>query len=412
MKPDYIDKMDPVDAVPKEDNDNDPKDTPPVKIMVSLIAKVDYKLTDIFIHRSIPFSIEDSPKPVCSAYNKEKNSLVFITPEENDFKRAESFLPNICEGLNAKSCSIAIKADDCLKVEEFCFSKDSALPSINSTTSKLLSISNGKIDLKKDILRYIKRFYISKGLLIRDINSKEDIPNDAIDYARDILEKAINGNSQIMFPQATDPIHHMMYFPGINPDIPILLKDDMPSYEEQWKKIDDDRKKEYIPKGKVLGYYTKYDEENFCKGPHIVLGPEIIKKSSEEKSIPFEVLFTKVLVHELAHAMMDNSNNWPSSLEAKAMEESLANKITLNWFRLFAPNEFKYVKHYIDKYQPAIYKFGIWQDYADVDWKKWRESNKQSSQKLKEWFNKCFSNGRIKIPIEDYTKDIYDSVFE
>lgn len=412
MKPDFIEEMDPVDVVPKEDNDNDPKDTPPVKIMVSLIAKVDYKLTDIFIHRSIPFSIEDSPKPVYSAYSKEKNSFVIISPEEIDFKRARPFLPSICKGLNAKSCTVAIKIDDCIKVEKFCFSEYSTLSPLDSTISKLLSISNGKIDLKEDILKYIKRFYISKGLMIRDIDSEEVNLDDTIDYARDILEKAISGNSQIVFPQATDPIHNMMHFPSIIPDIPILLKDDMPFYEEQWKEIDDGRKKEYIPKGKVLGYYRNDDKDDFCKGPHIVLGPKIIEKSSEEKSIPFKVLFTKVLVHELAHAMMDNSNNWPSSLEAKAMEESLANKITLSWFRLFAPNEFKYVKHYIDKYQPAIYKFGIWQDYADVDWKKWRESNKQSSQKLEEWFNKCFSNGEINIPIKDYKREIYDSVFE
>ena len=84
MKPGFIEEMDPVDVVPKEDNDNDPKDTPPVKIMVSLIAKVDYKLTDIFIHRSIPFSIEDSPKPVYSAYSKVKQ-FCHYKPRRNRF---------------------------------------------------------------------------------------------------------------------------------------------------------------------------------------------------------------------------------------------------------------------------------------------------------------------------------------
>jgi hypothetical protein len=183
-------------------------------------------------------------------------------------------------------------------------------------------------------------------------------------------------------------------------------------------------KDKYVPNTMVLGYYCQDDKE-----PHIVLCPENIEGSAYDKTL-IPVLYAMVLVHEYAHALldkyfdfslyhdyfgnwdMDDDKDFPNSLSAKAMEESLANKITLNWFRLFAPNEFKYVKHYIDNYQPAIYKFGIWQDYADVDWKKWRESNKQNSQKLEEWFNKCFSNGEINIPIKDYKREIYDSVFE
>ena len=68
--------------------------------------------------------------------------------------------------------------------------------------------------------------------------------------------------------------------------------------------------------------------------------------------------------------------------------------------------------HYIDNMQPAIYKFGLWQEPVYTDWNKWRDSSKQNSQELNDWFNLCFSNGKIKIPIEDYTKKIYDSVFE
>lgn len=365
MKPDFLDDIDKGEYTTDDDNDQD------------------YFNIEVFLS---PTSDIDSDR----LNNRIKNILEKLTCYENIYKsesvgsqikillrgngnKAKKQSVYLYNGLRTKSCRVS-------------FTKEG--------------------ELCKDI-------YISKGLIVRNINSNIVIPNETIEYSNSIIEEALKDCKKIDLPKPTDPVHHsMIFFPGINPDIPILLKDDMPSYEEQWKKIDDDRKKEYIPKGKVLGYYTKYDEENFCKGPHIVLGPEIIKKSSEEKSIPFEVLFTKVLVHELAHAMMDNSNNWPSSLEAKAMEESLANKITLNWFRLFASNEFKYVKHYIDNYQPAIYKFGIWQDHVDADWTEWRKSDKQSSQKLQDWFNQCFSNGRIKIPIEDYSKKIYMSAFK
>lgn len=103
--------------------------------------------------------------------------------------------------------------------------------------------------------------------------------------------------------------------------------------------------------------------------------------------------------------------NLPNSLSAKAMEESLANMIVLKWLKSFDDCKFEQAKIFIENKQPAIYQFGIHQYEAGVDWKKWRESDKQCSQKLEDWFNKCFANGEIKKPIVD-TKEIYDSVFE
>ena len=105
------------------------------------------------------------------------------------------------------------------------------------------------------------------------------------------------------------------------------------------------------------------------------------------------------------------NKNWPKGThEPVAMEESLANMITLKLFNRY-PDDFKSVKEFI-KDQPPFYKFGIHQYEAGVDWKKWRESDKQSSQKLEEWFNQYFSNGEINIPIKDYKREIYDRVFE
>ena len=110
--------------------------------------------------------------------------------------------------------------------------------------------------------------------------------------------------------------------------------------------------------------------------------------------------------------IVDQNANWPNKLEAKAMEESLANMITLAWFKEYAsPEEYKQVKHFIDCWQSSIYRFGLWQEKIDADWKKWLNSDKQASGKLVGWFNRCFSSGNIKIPIEDYNKDLYDKVF-
>lgn len=220
---------------------------------------------------------------------------------------------------------------------------------------------------------------------------------------------------------------------------PIILKqpEDMPSYEDLWgiEKIGNEG---YFPEeDSVLGYYTRGDE-NSIEGPLIALCPENIEKAANElKSngickCDIKTIYGIVLIHEYAHALMDlykrytfkieeervpveekaNINkNWPKGThEPVAMEESLANMITLKLFNRY-PDDFKSVKEFI-KDQPPFYKFGIHQYEAGVDWKKWRESDKQSSQKLEEWFNQCFSNGEINIPIKDYKREIYDRVFE
>jgi hypothetical protein len=220
---------------------------------------------------------------------------------------------------------------------------------------------------------------------------------------------------------------------------PIILKqpEDMPSYEDLWgiEKIGNEG---YFPEeDSVLGYYTRGDEDSI-EGPLIALCPENIEKAANElKSngickCDIKTIYGIVLIHEYAHALMDlykrysfkieeervpveekaNINkNWPKGThEPVAMEESLANMITLKLFNRY-PDDFKSVKEFI-KDQPPFYKFGIHQYEAGVDWKKWRKSDKQSSQKLEEWFNQCFSNGEINIPIKDYKREIYDRVFE
>ena len=86
--------------------------------------------------------------------------------------------------------------------------------------------------------------------------------------------------------------------------------------------------------------------------------------------------------------MMDKNHVSLNSLFSRAMEESLANMITLQWFEKFDHSNYKKVKSFIET-QPEIYKFGINQFEAGVDWTKWRDSKKMHKL-LKEWFDKCF----------------------
>ena len=426
MKPDFIDIIDDEDLTLNGDSEENEKQTSsPAKILFSLIAKKDTEQIKKRIPHIINKFLSDPVyETLKSDYRQEDCTLVIIGIRESDSQHNASnhrrCLTSFCNILSASLCSVAVKINGNIDVKHFFRDEinynPEEIPDFPKTFRELYKnieeMSNDSIDLKEDVLRdYIKSFYISKGLMIRNIDSDIVLQDETIDFAKGIIEKAINDNNGIVFPQPTDPIHHMMYYPEINPDIPILLKKSMPEYDHFWKDIEDKRKKRYIPQGAVLGYYTK-DDEDFCKGSHIVLCPEAINQLSADTEIPFRVIFAKTLVHELAHAMIDNSKNWPSSLEAKAMEESLANMITLEWFKEYAPEDEKYVKCFIDNWQSSIYKFGIWQDKIDAVWDDWRGSTKQTTPKLKEWFDLCFAGGNIKIPIEDYTKEIYNKVFE
>jgi hypothetical protein len=270
---------------------------------------------------------------------------------------------------------------------------------------------------------FMNLMYRYGGLMVRNINSGIDIEHECIGYMNEIVGSWLS-EAEAQLPTPTDPIFLMMPFQKIIPHIPILLlkEEDMPTYKEMWKSIEGKDKDDYMPKGIFMGYYSrddKYDKEKklLCKGPHIGLCPELIMKSAEASNIPFKILMAKVLVHEIAHAIMDNyiggdpNQNRPDTLEAKAMEESLANAITLHVFDKYAKDNYKYVHHFVDNWQPTIYRFGLWQEKIDADWGKWREASKRNTNELKELFNKCFNGGNIRITKENYTPEIFEAVF-
>ena len=278
-----------------------------------------------------------------------------------------------------------------------------------------------KIDIEKDILQF-RTVYRCGGLMMRNVDSDVEIDDECLEYVALLIDVWLSSDSSM--PLSEDNAFRLLAYSGKKPDLPILLKKKMPEYSSFWKEIDDERRNQYIPHGEVLGYYSR-DEHPLCMGPHIVLCPENIRQIAQAYHIPFKILMAKVLVHEIAHALMDRyriidgngiqytnpKENWSNTVEAKAMEESMANAITLFVFRKYANEDYKYVRHYIDNMQSAIYKFGLWQEQIYADWNKWRNSSKQNTKELKEWFNKCFDNGDIIITKEDYKQKLFNNVF-
>lgn len=143
-----------------------------------------------------------------------------------------------------------------------------------------------------------------------------------------------------------------------------------------------------------LGCYFSLGQFNYPQ-PAIFLCPERIEEAARNKNIDKKVLYSKVLIHELAHAIMDPTNELLNNgiLKQKVlgqklgsdadvfMEESLANMITLQYFEaaksIIGENDFERVKSFMEK-QPEAYKFGITQyEKLHTDWREWRKNKSQ-----------------------------------
>ena len=255
-------------------------------------------------------------------------------------------------------------------------------------------------------------------LTIRQHSSK-GIPTDIIT----LMEKVVKtGRSRFLtlFDNLL-PYHFNDPLP-----IPIYLLDpsDMPTYRELWNDIKDVEK--YIPKYEVLGYYIRKDK--LCNEPHIVLSPENIEACAGHY-ISLGNLFTYVLVHEISHSVLDKyyeyklysdlfpdwnleiikvTENQPQSKCARAMEESLANMMTLQWIESTGDNKLiNETMSFIKNQQPAFYQFGINQYDTGVDWRMWRAYTKQETAKLQEWYNICFVDGidtTVRIPLRRFLR--------
>lgn len=166
--------------------------------------------------------------------------------------------------------------------------------------------------------------------------------------------------------------------------IPIYLRDSRPEIREENSIID------------PLGAYYPSQSGN---SPYIELYVTPIDNSAKHDEEHFKWLFTKVLIHEMAHAASDIFNlERPPQTEkvfyhtefGRWREESMANAITLRIIKDFGNEDFyDYAKQFMLS-QPAEYALGVlMEDFCDwvftsVFDSKWRGVDSNLQQ---EWLN-------------------------
>lgn len=188
--------------------------------------------------------------------------------------------------------------------------------------------------------------------------------------------------------------------------------------------------------GEILGYYQHNayvktidirKKSVLSNHPQIAICPERIEKCAASVGMNYDTLYIQTLVHELSHALMDQYNHIqsdlsfatdmdngvlytcssPNEVEKTAMEESLANCLTLKWFGEFYgkdSKEFKMAIDFMANNQPPVYEFGIYQYKINAGWTLWyRYKNHDVHDALKDWYKKCFDCGKI----TDWAKKSY-----
>ena len=149
--------------------------------------------------------------------------------------------------------------------------------------------------------------------------------------------------------------------------IPIYLRDSKPEEIRDENSIID-----------LLGaYYSNRKGDS----PYIELFLSAIDNSSNNDEYHFKWLFTKVLIHELAHAALDifnlvrNNNSVKEKIQyfsefGRWREESMANAVTLKIIRDYGHKAFYYYAKLFMQSQPAEYALGVlMEDFVDWDFR-------------------------------------------
>ncbi len=188
----------------------------------------------------------------------------------------------------------------------------------------------------------------------------------------------------------------------ISRNIPIYIVNDLNfiKLQHNYKELvlddilDENVKEPLNPIFEVLGLYvSKGKSEN----PEIYLCMEAIKDHSKDDE-EFILLFTLVLIHEIAHAYMDKSKYVVIDEFYQWMEEGFANKITLDIFKEydkyndkinFNVSPFDFAKNFITK-QPLNYKLGLDLFEHQIKSKLWYENKEIINRKVeakKNWLD-------------------------
>jgi len=222
--------------------------------------------------------------------------------------------------------------------------------------------------------------------------------------------------------------------------IPIFLLNEksMQKYDKNNDKeayiLEDNQELEFIkPHTEWLGFYGRTSGDVFVHTPRIVLCPERIEQcvANDEE---FMFLIAKVIVHELAHAKMDsrdqNTKYWKKDLFWEWMEESSANRYTLDVFEDFTHryccrhNSYKnkqclerlwdYVVNFI-KQQPPHYALGyeLFEKSPVIDWewerKKEELGGTKRSKEKSEWLTYMQKHYRnLDSNAEQYFEAVFD----
>lgn len=290
-------------------------------------------------------------------------------------------------------------------------------------------------DIEENIKRQVHLDPAS--LTIENINSTiSDIPQEAKDLVNIIAndDEIINKSFDITVRLDANKSFYRWYnFLLSQITVYLVNPDSMPTMEEyigkyDIKKEDIDNITQQTRISKALGCYYRNPINIAGKEVKICICPELIEDFADSIGIDKNIAYAKVIVHEFAHAMMDEQkivklyNDKPcldyiNSTRATlnpifhlVMEESVANCITLNKFHAATLDEkntiindvIKFIEH-----QPDAYKFGIKQSNAKIKVCKWRTmKDRIDNTKAEEWLRKYFFNN------EPYNAEAFNDLFD
>ena len=316
------------------------------------------------------------------------------------------------------------------ELQELLYKLDEALCS-NKEMLDYISIDDIEENIKKQV------HLGTASLTIENINSTiSDIPQEAKDLVNIIAidDEIINKSFDITVRLDSNNSFYRWYnFLLSQIKVYLVKKEDMPTMEEyigkyDIKKEDIDNITQQTRISKALGCYYRNPINIAGKEVKICICPELIESFAESVGIDKNTAYAKVIIHEFAHAMMDEQkivkwyNDKPcldyiNSTRATlnpifhlVMEESVANCITLNKFHAATLDEKNTVINDVIKFiehQPDAYKFGIKQSNAKIKVCKWRTmKDRIDNTKAEEWLRKYFFNN------EPYNAEAFNDLFD
>lgn len=321
---------------------------------------------------------------------------------------------------------------------------------IHTIVSENLNVSD---DETKRIFGPDAVFGRNERLRLVNLNSTIDLTDSTYHFINNILKRAdrnfcltINDDTEGDVESGIRKLYRALAF-FLSQTI-VFLVDERKIEKDYKHKYKDSRLIDYgYTKDKVLGlYFNDIEEINGVNKLVIEICPERIEKAAEdvfaqagnteiELGTIINLIYTIVIMHEFAHALLDETNyavlgeeNEPlfekherktygySDVFRFVMEESLANTIMLNLlsdknkldgkYKELHESLFEITKKFVES-QPRAYRFGLKQFEAKVVPCKWRTmKDRIDNTKAEEWLRKYFFNN------EPYNAEAFNDLFD